>query len=824
MSSRRLVSLPILVLAIGLSDHARAEASAAVSAETGSAPIEEIRVVGERIVGRVDTPRSPILELDEVDIAGYGAGSLEELVEILAIETGSARGRGTGRRAFLVNGARISSFRELRSFPPEAVSRIEVLPEEVALQYGFAADQRVINFILKERFASREIELDYRRPGEGGFAARKLEATLLNIAGDDRYNFNAEVGDRSTLTEAERNVTLAPGDTPEIAGDADPTAFRSLVDDSAEFELSANYARALGGSGASLTLSATAERTDSVTLAGLDTLRLLAPDGASALRSIDDRVLARRARVDTLAFGSTLNAWAGAWQVTGTVDASRVRRDTEIDRNADASELLAAAAAGTLAIDGALAPLADPGFDAARSTQDAASALVTATTQPFVLPAGEVSLTLDAGLDYTRIDSRDTRNPGREAGFERRDLSIGLDLGLPLIDGDQGVVPVSRIPFPGDVALNLSAGVRDLSDFGTLTDWTVGLTWDATEFLELQLTHIVRQAAPSLAQLGEPEVVDLGTPIFDFATGDTALVRVINGGNPDLAAERQRDLRIAALLDLPIVDRSKLLLEYNRNRAEDVSAGFPLLTPAIEFAFPDRVTRSATGRLLSVDARPITLAEQTSSRLRLGLQLSGKVGTPAGTSEEPPRGEGRGSGSGRRSIGPGRRGDDGVGRWRLSVAHTIELDSEVLIAAGGPRLDLLDGDALSGSGVSRHAVSLEGGIFRQGYGLRVSGSYESASDVDGSGLPGSSDLEFGSLATLDLRFFVDLGRREGLVGKGLVGRSSLFENARVSLRIDNVFDARRRVTDESGKVPLRFQRYRIDPVGRFLRLEFRKLF
>ena len=63
-----------------------------------------------------------------------------------------------GRPILLLNGQRISGFRELRDMPPEAIERIEILPEEVALKYGYPADQRVVNFVLRRRFNSTSAE------------------------------------------------------------------------------------------------------------------------------------------------------------------------------------------------------------------------------------------------------------------------------------------------------------------------------------------------------------------------------------------------------------------------------------------------------------------------------------------------------------------------------------------------------------------------------------------------------------------------------------------------------------------------------------------
>jgi hypothetical protein len=59
------------------------------------------------------------------------------------------------------------------------------------------------------------------------------------------------------------------------------------------------------------------------------------------------------------------------------------------------------------------------------------------------------------------------------------------------------------------------------------------------------------------------------------------------------------------------------------------------------------------------------------------------------------------------------------------------------------------------AGISRRSATLEGGGFYRGFGLRISGTYASGTHVDGLG---AGRLDFGDLATLNLRGFIDLGR------------------------------------------------------------------
>jgi outer membrane receptor protein involved in Fe transport len=58
---------------------------------------------------------------------------------------------------------------------------------------------------------------------------------------------------------------------------------------------------------------------------------------------------------------------------------------------------------------------------------------------------------------------------------------------------------------------------------------------------------------------------------------------------------------------------------------------------------------------------------------------------------------------------------------------------------------------------------------------------------------------------------------------GVVEKVPLLRGVRIQLGIDNLFDARQRVTDGNGDVPFAYQGAFIDPVGRSVRLSIRKL-
>lgn len=757
----------------------------------------EIVVVATRIGGQIDGPQAPIQVLTDEDIAAYGSASLSDLIEQLGPQTGSGRGRGAGRPVILLNGQRVSGFREMRNIPPEAIRRLEILPEEVALRFGYPANQRVINFILKDKFAATTVEVERGQPDRGGMAVTEAEASLFRTTGQGRLNLTAFANDTSPLFESERGVIQTPGSLP---GDA---AARTLVADSRDIGVNATWTTGLGEKGlaGSLSLNGAFTRDDSASYSGLDAVTL--------------DPLARIRRTDTTEAGVNYARLLGNWQLSATVDGSHAAERTLIDQRGSAA------------------------VDTARSLTDGLTSLVTVVGRPLALPAGEVTTTVKGGFAYTGIISSDTRTTTGETRLKRGDLSGGVNIGLPITSRRNDV-----LAGVGDLTLNFSAGINRLSDYGTLADWSTGLTWGLTETLNFQASYIYNQAAPSLADLGSPQVQSLNVPIYDFQSGQTVLATVITGGNRALVRETQRDVKLGLNWQLPVLSRSSLVVEYFRNNSDNITAAFPLLTPAIEAAFPGRVIRDGSGQIVSIDRRPVTLANQTSSRIRYGFNLGGQLGKAseaagqgrggaggaAGGRAEggPPAGGGAGAGGGGpRMGGPGGMGGipgmggrgGGAGRWNASLYHTVQFYDRVTVAPGGPVLDLLRGDALSGGGVARHSLEFEGGAFYRGIGLRLNGKWSAPTRVRASGVPGSSDLRFGSVARLDMRMFIDLGQRQGLV-KAV----PFFKGTRLAFEVDNIFDQRQRVTDANGVVPIGYQPDLIDPRGRVIGLELRKQF
>ena len=176
--------------------------------------LDEVSTTAARPRGSVNSDIPPDLVLTPEQIQAYGASNIAELLTYLEPVTRSSRGRADGQPVLLVNGRRISGFREIQGIPPEAIERMEILPEEVALEYGYRADQRVVNFVLKDNFRSVTAEVAGRMPSQGGRTTTEIEGNVLRISGPTRWSMDAEHERSSPLFESERDIIRDAGSTP----------------------------------------------------------------------------------------------------------------------------------------------------------------------------------------------------------------------------------------------------------------------------------------------------------------------------------------------------------------------------------------------------------------------------------------------------------------------------------------------------------------------------------------------------------------------------------------------------------------------------------
>ncbi len=753
---------------------------------------DEIVVTGQRERGAVVSDIPPEIQLRPADIRALGASSVAEVLAAIAPQVGSAR--GANGPVILLAGRRISGFEEIRDLPSEAIARIDILPEEVALQYGYRPDQKVVNIVLRGRFRSVTAEATPSLATDGGRPEAKGSLGYLVIGQGSRFSLNGEYEHLTPLFEDERNIALSSGSL------IDQRPFRTLLPESDRLLLNATVNRMLAGN-VSATLNGRIE--DTQTRAGIGATTALAPL---------TRDSANRSAHIGVALSGDLLPWH--WSFTGTADRDRDRSET------------------------------DTRFSAARDTARAVSqslgADFVANGPLFDLPAGPVSTSLKGGFDFLGFDSAAMRSGvATGASLSRDTATVQASVDIPVASRRKAVLTGL-----GDLSFNLNVARDKVSDFGTLDTFGYGLSWSPVPILDLIVSHTQEEGAPSVQQLGNPLVSTPNVQVYDLSRGETVDITRVTGGNSFLNADNSRVLKLGATLKPLAKTDLTLRADFTRERVRNATASFPALSPAIEAAFPDRFVRDGAGRLVSVDARPVNFAQTASDQLRWGLNFSKPVGkAPPRPSDDvmaklrqqfgnrqPPAGGAPGGapreGGGRGPGGGGGFGGGGPGGGRaqltLGLFHTWHFRESVLIAPGVPELDLLNGAGIgSRGGQPRHEMEAQAGFTKQGLGARLTANWSSGTTVraDAFGAASANDLRFSSLTTFNLRLFATPGARP----QWLVDHPWL-RGLRVRFSIDNLFNARPKVRDGLGAVPAGYEPDLLDPLGRRISVSIRKQF
>ncbi len=887
---------------------------------------EEIIVTGQPQRGSVIGDVKPEQQLSPGDVRALGVASISELVSELSPQT-------NGTPVILLNGKRISSFSEIQDLPTEAIQRVDILPEQVALSYGYAPTQKVMNIVLRERFRAETGQARVGTTTQGGRDNGEVEAGLLRIQGDNRFTLNLEYSRAAHLLESQRGiVSAAPGrpystlgnitattqgaevdpalsamagqnvtvaTVPGNAATAVPTLgdfaaganatdvsdvsrYRTLSPSTENFSANATLARALGG--VSATINGRLELSDSDSLQGLSQAALNLPAGSPFSPFSNDVTLYRylaqagalgqQVRGTTGHVGVTLNGRLGGswqWSFTGNGDLSITR--TRTDRGVDTGAIQNAIDAGDAGVNpyGSFSAdlLSTHRTDRARAESRAVQGDLLLSGGLFELPAGKVMSSIRIGASANGFESQSLRS-GVESGndYSREITSGQISLDLPITSRSRGV-----LGGVGDIGVNLNAAAQHYSDFGTLSTLGYGLRWQPVSAVQILVSANQDRAAPTGTQLTDPLISTPNVSVFDYATGQTVFVTQLSGGNASLRESVRDQFRLSARVKPFEKPNLTLTATYLNSRTSNPISAFPSPTPAIEAAFPQRFMRDEDGNLLQIDSRPINFLRSQSEQLRWGFDLSITLKShiqkvieawraggskpeerpkeldemraafqrnrPQGQEGGPPPSGAQGGGNNAGAGGPGggprgpggpgggafRSGPAGQGGGRLSFSlyHTWHFAENILIAPGVAPLNLLDGDATGSSGGQpRHEVEARIGYMNNGIGGRLAIDWESGTHVDGALTgtgAGSSRLNFGSLATANLRIFANLGQMPKLVKDVPFLRGS-----RLSIGIDNIFNERRTVTDATGATPLRYQPGYLDPLGRTVSISFRKLF
>jgi hypothetical protein len=598
---------------------------------------EDIVVTGKAVPGAVIGDIPPENSLNPADIAAYGVGTVSELLDQIAARTQSDQGRSNDGPVVLVNGKRVSGINEVKDLPTESVLRVDILPEEVALRYGYDAQAKVVNVILRRRVRARVGNLSAGAATQGQGQNGAGDVTWTRIRDNNRTNVALRASGQDSLLESDRGVSS------DSTGAIDPTgtlgtqaAGRTLQPAAQTLAANATLARQLAET-VNLSINAQGSYSASQALNGLATGTLTIPASnpfAEGTATSVDRILSadplrQTTRTASAGTGVTLNAdLSRRWHLSVIGSYSHGDTRTGSDRGYDTTALQTAIAAGAASVDPygvfAASELGAMLHDSSTAISDSGGASVLVHGKGLRLPAGDAGLSLRIGSDLSSLRSRAVVDgTSSQSNATRRNTSGQVSLDLPLASRSKGVLPIL-----GKVTANLNASVTQVSDYGTLGTFGYGLTWIPRDGISLIAAVNEDRSAPTLAQRSGPLVTTQNVRVFDQASGETVLVTQISGGNAALTADNRHVFKLGATVKPWSRINLTLTASYIevRNRNAVISPGGA--TVALMNAFPNRYVRDAQGTLVSIDSRALNIAEQETHRLRWGLNFTQMLRAP----------------------------------------------------------------------------------------------------------------------------------------------------------------------------------------------------
>ena len=893
----------------------------------------------------------PELQLSPADIQSYGVSTVIDLLNEIAPQTRSDHGRSSSTSTspvILINGRRISSLNEVQNIPTEAILRVDILPEEVALKYGYTADQRVVNIVLKPSFRAITGEAVGGTTTQGGDQTSQDEVDQFRVEGDTRLNLDLKYQYAAGLTDAQRGlaepaagapfalagnvvapgggeidpalsalvgapVTLAgvpvgllPGERPTLAAFVPTANLPNVTDTAADHSLlpatqtltaNAVMARPIFW-GINATFNATLSGSTSLALQGLPGVSLLVPAGNpfSPFRApvnVDRYVAGEdplRQSIDgwTGRTGVTLNRDVGKWRLSLTTAYNHSYTVTQTGAGLDTAALQAELTANSPTLDpfGPL-PLSLLALQQTRAVAvtDGGNIQVLANGPLYKLPAGDIYASAKLG-DVEAAGSSSSQMLNGVLGAQtlaRNDAQGQLNVDFPIASRERHVLrPL------GDLSAFVYSAIDEYSDFGPLPTLGFGLNWTPIPGYNVIVSEIHDHQAPTIQQLDGPVIATPGVRIFDYGMGQTVAITQLTGGNPDLRADDRHVLKVGLTFKPFATHDFTFTANYIAWKIANSIQTFPAATAAIEAAFPERFIRNAEGELIEENDTTLNFASWDKQELRWGVNFSMPVGkqppppvysrrayqrrrtappgaglgglggqgpgapdtggasdqTGTGGGTGAPQGQGGaqggggngpillpqtlGDGGGFRGGGFGGRGGRGGfgggqtpgGRFQIALYHTIYFMDRYQVTPTGPVLDLLDGAPVGTTGGQyRHEIEGQLGFTDNGYGVRFSADWRSATAVVGGGAASTGVLEFSDVSTINFRIWDDFTPKTALVN-----RFPILRGVRLTFNITNLFNQSVNVRDTVGATPFNYEAAVLDPTGRVISLNLRKVF
>jgi TonB dependent receptor len=549
----------------------------AADAQVTPAASPEVTISAPR--GGTNGGIDPIVALSPSELDAYGANSLSDLVDALRPLTRSSRSDQAA--VVLING-HLAGPLELETLPREAIERVEVLPESVALKYGFSETRRVLNFVLREHYTGVPTHLVQSGATEGGDETTSADGALAHLNEEARLTALASFKDNAWLRDSDRDIDVPDG------------SYYTLTPNTTDTKVAASASRSILGVTSSLQASYGDQSIRS--LQGLAVATAQA--GAQLEQPLNEDTSVRTSRV-ALQFTGVLHDFI--WGTT--VSYIHIASDGNSDLGFSSAEQML--------------------VDHTESSSNLGNLQLSLSGPVASMPAGPVIANFKLGFVYQGFETLDAQPAAALTASDlvRTVRSINANARLPIANRDRGVLSAL-----GQLSGSFSTTLDSVSGFGNLLSSSWGLDWQPTGKLHLDAIYTDHRTAPTAEQLLAPPTYTPNVQTFDYITQQTVYVTEITGGNDALDSTDSRQGSYGISIG-PFAGKSEFLAHYEQSSIVNAIGALPPTTAAVESAFGDRFIRSANGTLTEIDDRWVNLQHEQVDDIKWGFDVWVPIGT-----------------------------------------------------------------------------------------------------------------------------------------------------------------------------------------------------
>lgn len=689
----------------------------------------------------------------------------------------------------LVNGRPIGFDQSILSYPVEALERAGVLKADSNSRYGADPSRTVVNLVLKKQFSSNSLDIGVGGPTSGGQNDINLGVMRVVISGDTRWSIQTKGAVSTKIVKKTGVAAIIGSENHTNTALAYHDAFETVLPSTQNASLGGAITRPVGPFNATLNFETSrrknfASRGIPVDFDVPSHIPSSHPDAmnwpSAAMALLKTGGIQKKSSV-ALTINGIINSIQSNISAIYSIERASNISYTKCDKCGETSEIVSETGEEHDTCYSCFAK----NRDSVRS--EALNFALNLQDDLFPLPAGFVIWSFTGNAAATNSVINKAINEAFLSDVHRRTGQIN---GMVALN-----IPVSRVGSNfgtlGSLSINVNIGSSKFPNSRAQLAIGSGFSWGP--FSRIQFSGALSNSTVSTSRIAETVAATNSTRFtFDYDNLEVVGVDWITGGSLPYRQGSQKNTMLSVRAQPFRGKALELGVIYKSALSSGLFVAFPEISPKLEMLFPERFIRNDAGRLVSVDARPVEVKDQRKSSLAVSMSWSSPIGVHNNVSSED-------------------LNQSDQTQISAALSYDLRIMDRVDFGKGGLAFNRLNADGATSRDDIAMNIDVGGSVFGGSVSAYWSRPISYSSDE---GL-----FRITPPIMLDLSLFFNPWR-----GDDRSSSRIWLKGLNINFSLQNILDARQRISLSSGGTRTLFKETDVDPIGRRIRIAVRKRF